>query len=77
VLKRYPGPSVVTVYLLLRGHSMTSIELPDYAGVTVSPLLLNDLKAQVGEKNVRTVARPPKVRERKKQPWKNKKKANG
>lgn len=77
VLKHYPGPSGVTVYLLLRGHSVTTITLPDYAGVTVSPQLLDDLKALVGEKRVRTVATPPKVKERKKPAWKNRKKANG
>lgn len=77
VLKHYPGPSGVTVYLLLRGHSVTTITLPDYAGVTVSPQLLDDLKALVGGKRVRTVATPPKVKERKKPAWKNRKKANG
>ena len=77
VLKRYPGPSTVTIFLLLRRHSMTSIELPDYAGVTVSPQLVDDLKALVGPKQVRTVAIPPKVKERKKPAWMNKKKANG
>lgn len=77
VLKRYPGPSTVTVSLLLRGHSRTTITLPDYAGVTVSPQLMGDLKAQVGESHVRTVALPPKVKERKKPAWMNRKKGNG
>lgn len=77
VLKRYPGPSGVTVHLLLRGHSITTIQLPDYAGVTVSPQLLADLKALVGESHVRTVASPPKLKERKKPAWMNKKNGNG
>ncbi|WP_300669721.1 DNA polymerase III subunit alpha [Desulfoluna sp.] len=77
VLKRYPGPSGVIVYLLLRGHSMTTIELPDYAGVTVSPQLLDDLKALAGKTHVRTIATPPKVKERKKPAWMNRKNGNG
>ena len=75
VLKRHPGNSSVAVNLLLRGHSMTTIELPEYSGVTVSQLLIDDLNAMLGHGHVRTVSIPPRIKERKKS-W-QKKKGNG
>ena len=77
VLKRYPGSSRVPVNLLLRKHSLTTIELPDYAGVTVSSQLLGDLGVMVGENTVRTVAVAPRVMQRKKKNWNHKKGGNG